>query len=136
MVYNIVMMKKLLIITFFSWSLIAVAISTYSLGFFGWIDSGSMKPTYQIGSFIFINPSERDLKIGDVIGYKCYNYSKCPKTYTWLIVHRLVKAENGCYQFNGDNPIYNWDDQRINPCLMRDDFILYGVVHRLPIFDK
>ena len=130
------MIKKLLIAATLFFLLICGAFFAYAFGFYGFVHSDSMEPTYPIGSFTFTNPFERNIEVGDVVSYKCYTFSKCPKEYTWLIGHRLVKIENGCYHFHGDNPLYVWDDPIHNPCLMRDDFVLYGVDHRIPLFDK
>lgn len=130
------MAKKILITIFLTFSTLLVAFSAYVFGFYGFTTTDSMIPTKPIGSFDYINPFERDIEVGDVVGFKCYNFSKCPSTYTWLITHRLVKIENGCYHFHGDNQAYIWDDTIRNPCLMRDDFVLYGVDHRIPLFDK
>ncbi len=129
-------MNKKLLIILISLSLSLCVFFAYAFGFYGFVTTDSMEPTYPIGSFNFTNPFERDLEIGDVILFKCYNFSKCPKEYTWNIEHRLVKIEDGCYYFHGDNPLYVWDDPIRNPCLMRDEFVLLGVSHRLPLFDK
>lgn len=99
------------------------------VGLFGFVDTDSMIPTYPIGSFSYTNPFDRTPEIGDVVLFKCYEFSKCPETYTWSIEHRLVKIEDGCYHFWGDNPAYIWDDPIHNPCLMRDEFVLQGVVY-------
>lgn len=122
------MVKKIIISLFILVSLAIGGFFAYSLGFFGTIYSDSMVPTYPIGAFTVVNPFERTMKVGDVVTYKCQKYSKCPNSYTWTIEHRLVKIENGCYHFHGDNPKYNWDSV---PCLMRDEFNLLGVSHKL-----
>lgn len=123
------MLKKIIIILFILFSLASGAFLSYIFGFYGVTTTDSMEPTYPIGSHSFINPFERNIEIGDVVAYKCYTFSKCPKTYTWLISHRLIKVDgNSCYYFYGDNPKYDWSTV---PCLMRNDFVLMGVTHKL-----
>lgn len=122
-------MKKFIITFYLLLSLLFGAFVLLLFGFYGFTISDSMEPTEPIGSFTFINPFERNIEVGDIVGYRCYTFSKCPKTYTSLITHRLVKIENGCYHFWGDNPAYIWDDPIHNPCLLREDFVLYGVEH-------
>ena len=91
--------------------------------------SDSNFPTNKIGDWGFTNPFERHPQLGDMVVYKCYNKEKCPNYYTWNIAHRLTKIdERGCMTFIGDNPAYDWSGV---PCLMRDEFVLLGVEHKL-----
>lgn len=61
---------------------------------FKYIETGSMKPTLQIGSIVMVNP-HNEAKIGDIAMYKESNY---------YVVHRIIDTnEKGEYIFQGDN---------------------------------
>ena len=58
--------------------------------------SGSMKPTYSVGSIIYYkNYNNENLKVGDIITYRDSNND--------LVTHRIVKINNDQYRLKGDN---------------------------------
>ena len=58
--------------------------------------SGSMEPTYHVGSIIYYHPvkSEAELKKGDVITYKISDDT--------LVTHRIHEIADGKYETQGD----------------------------------
>lgn len=57
--------------------------------------TGSMQPTYKIGSIIYYEKiNKEDIKVGDVLTFKINN-----KT---LVTHRVVAIENDVYTTKGD----------------------------------
>ena len=64
--------------------------------------SGSMLPTYQVGSIIYYKPVDKsEIAAGDVITYKLNNT---------LVTHRVQRVVNGEYVTKGDNN--NVEDSR------------------------
>ena len=58
--------------------------------------SGSMEPTYHVGSIIYYHPvkNEAELKKGDVITYKISDDT--------LVTHRIYEIDDGKYETKGD----------------------------------
>lgn len=57
--------------------------------------SGSMKPTYKVGSVIYYKKvSQKELKVGDVITFNVNNNK--------MVSHRIVNIDNGFIETKGD----------------------------------
>lgn len=58
------------------------------------VQSGSMEPVIQTGGLVWIDTKDKDVQVGDVVGYKVAD-----DTY---VTHRIISEEDGLYITKGD----------------------------------
>lgn len=56
--------------------------------------SGSMEPLIHTGSLVWINQSDTDVQVGDIVAYSLENNQ--------AVTHRIVEETNGMYVTKGD----------------------------------
>lgn len=79
--------------------------------------SASMEPVIDTGSIVFVDSSDTDIEVGDIILYRLSNTN---------IVHRVIEIqENGDLVTKGDNN----DGQDFEPI---KDYQVYGTVMKMP----
>ena len=75
------------------WSFIVCIIFSAIFFKFKFIQTGSMKPTLQIGAIVAVNPHTQP-EVGDIAMYKIGN---------GYVIHRIIEDRGDSYIFQGDN---------------------------------